>query len=454
MNYAEIIQKQRDYFNSGQTRDIGLRLETLKKLDRVLRLHEPDLYSAIHADFRKSQFDTYANELGLVYHEIHTCIKKVSRWARRKRVPTNLFNLPGRSYIIPEPLGVCLVIGPWNYPYQLSLLPVVSAIAAGNTVLLKPSEIPSASSAAMAKMINENFPPGLIQVIEGGIPETTALLEQKFDKIFFTGSTAVGKIIYQAAAKHLTPVTLELGGKSPAIVTRNANLKFAAKRIIWGKFLNSGQSCIAPDYILAEESVREELLRHFRDYILKYDYALDHDNYVQIINERNFHRLTALLDASKIYHGGKTDFGQRYIEPTLLHQVTFEDKVMEEEIFGPLLPVLSYTDLDAALSMIKSRPKPLACYIFTNDHALRRKILHTLSFGGGTINDTMMHISNNHLPFGGVGESGIGSYHGKTGFDAFSHQKGIIEKPIWGETCLKYPPYNQSKLAWLRRLLG
>jgi len=454
MNYQEIIQKQRDYFNTHQTKDVTFRIEQLKKLKAVIKSQESALYEAIFHDFKKSEFDTFSTELSFIYHDIEEAIQKIPKWARRKRVATNLPNLPATSYIIAEPLGVCLVIGAWNYPYQLSLSPLIAAIASGNTVVLKPSEIPSATSAAMAKIIHDNFPPELIYVVEGGIMETTGLLEEKFDKIFFTGSTTVGKLIYQAAARHLTPVTLELGGKSPVIVTRNCHLKVAAKRIVWAKFLNAGQTCIAPDYVLVDEAVQQELLLLIKAYIQKFDYSFENHNYVQIINDKNFHRLTALIDETNIYFGGESNLQQRYIAPTVLTNISLEDAVMVDEIFGPLLPVISYSDLNDALQYIVSRPKPLACYIFTNDTAVRDKILKEISFGGGCVNDTIMHITNDHLPFGGVGMSGMGSYHGNAGFRAFSHFKSIHDKGCWPDPNLKYPPYTEKKLHWIKLLMG
>ncbi|MFZ1676234.1 MAG: aldehyde dehydrogenase [Saprospiraceae bacterium] len=453
MNYHERLQAQRHFFHTHETKNIGFRIEQLKKLKSILHLCEPFLYDAIYSDFKKSEFDTYATELSFVYHEIDEAIDHLPEWSKRKRAKTNIINLPGHSYIIPEPLGVCLIIGAWNYPYMLSLLPLISAIAAGNTVILKPSEIPSATSAVMGEIINVNFDPGYLFVVEGGIAETTELLNNKFDKIFFTGSTSVGKIVYQAAAKNLTPVTLELGGKSPAIITKNCNLKDSAKRIVWSKFLNAGQTCIAPDYILIDESVKDTFLNHAADYIRFFDYSFEHGNYVQIINEKNFNRLMGLMDKSKIYFGGESDLQKRYIAPTILTDITFEDPIMDEEIFGPLLPVISYTDLDEAIHKVNARPKPLACYIFTHDHEVRDKLLSEISFGGGAVNDTVMQISNHHLPFGGVGDSGMGTYHSQAGFAAFSHFKGIIDKPFWFEPNLKYPPYTKTKLSLLKWLM-
>ena len=454
MNYEEIVKKQRDYFNTNQTKDINFRIEQLRKLKYLIKNQESVLYEAIYKDFKKSEFETWTTELNIVYQDIEEYVKKLPQWSKRKKVKTNLVNLPARSYIIPEPLGVCLIIGAWNYPFQLTFAPMVAAIAAGNTVILKPSEISSDTSAAITRLINENFPSELMVVVEGSVTETTELLEQKFDKIFFTGSTRIGKIVYQAAAKNLTPVTLELGGKSPAIVTRNSNLRDTAKRLVWAKFLNSGQTCIAPDYVLVDETVKNELLEHLKESIRKFKYSFENDNYVQIINEQNFLRLSGLIDPDKVCFGGETCLQKRYISPTLLTGVTFDDKIMQDEIFGPILPVIPYSDLSDAIEKIKSRPKPLACYIFTYDTTIRNRLLKEISFGGGAVNDAVMHISNSNLPFGGVGSSGTGSYHGEAGFITFSHLKSILDKPFWLEPNLKYPPYSNRKLSWIKYLIG
>ncbi|MEM7181340.1 MAG: aldehyde dehydrogenase [Spirochaetota bacterium] len=454
MSYQSLIEAQRTFFHSNVTKDIHFRLKQLRKLLAVLKENEPLLYKAIHEDFKKSEFDTYTTELSLVYHDIKEAIQMLPKWAKKKRTRTNLVNVPGKSYIIPEPLGVCLVIGAWNYPYQLSLAPIVAAIAAGNTVVLKPSELPANTSVAMAKILNTAFEENFIKVIEGGIPETTELLSCKFDKIFFTGSTTVGKIVYQAAAKNLTPVTLELGGKSPVFVTRDADIDNSAKRIVWGKFLNSGQTCIAPDYILVESSVQEKLLGSMKSYIEKFSYSFANENYIQIVNERNMKRLSKFIDKDKVYVGGKIHEEERFIEPTILRDVSFADKVMQEEIFGPILPVISFDSLDKAITQVKQGAKPLACYIFTNDAKIKEKILQEVSFGGGQVNDTLMHVVNYHLPFGGVGDSGIGSYHGEAGFKVFTHYKSILEKPFFGEPNLKYPPYSKNKLSWIKKILS
>ncbi len=453
MDFTEIINSQRQFFNGNTTKDLSFRKAQLMKLREVLKNNEKRLFEAIDADFKKGEFETYATELGLLYSDIAEALKKMRRWSRVKRVRTNLPNLPARSYLIPEPYGVCLVIGAWNYPYQLSMAPAIAALAAGNTVVLKPSELSANTSALMAELINANFAPEVFRVVEGGVPETTALLEQKFDKVFFTGSVPVGRIVYQAAAKHLTPVTLELGGKSPAFVFADCNPDITARRIAWGKFLNAGQTCIAPDYILVENKIKDAFLSSLRKQIEKTNYTPDAAHYVQIINERNFDRLTNLIDPSKVLIGGGHDRNQRFIEPTVLHDIDFSHPVMNDEIFGPILPVIGFDDLDKMIVEVKNRPKPLACYVFTRSKTLRRKILHEVSFGGGAINDTIMHISNPRLPFGGVGHSGTGSYHGEAGFRTFSHYKSILQKPFRLEPNLKYPPYSEGKLNWIKRFM-
>tara|TARA_R110002049_G_scaffold40547_4_gene123308 strand:+ start:5594 stop:6952 length:1359 start_codon:yes stop_codon:yes gene_type:complete len=450
----KIVEVQRQFFNSNATKDISFRIAQLQKLETLLRANEELLHQAIYKDFKKSAFENNTTEISLLYHDIKEAIKNIKKWSAKKKVRTNLANLPGKSYIIPEPLGVSLIIGAWNYPYQLSLAPAIAAMAAGNTVMLKPSELPINTSNVMAKLINENFEPQFFKVIEGGVAETQELLDQKFDKIFFTGSVAVGKIVYQAAAKNLIPVTLELGGKSPAIITADCDLKISVKRLIWAKYLNAGQTCIAPDYVVVHKKVKEEFLILAKKEIDQSKFLIEEDNYVQIIDQKNLQRLIALIDEDKIYTGGEYNLENRIIEPTILTNVTFEDKVMQDEIFGPILPVLEYDDLDKIIHQIKARPKPLSCYVFTNDKNIKRKILDEISFGGGAVNDAVMHISNSNMGFGGVGESGIGSYHGEHGFRAFSHYKGILEKPTWIEPNFKYYPHTKSKLKWIKRLIG
>jgi len=450
----ELVEAQKKFFNTNATKGIAFRIDQLKKLENLLRENEELLHQAIYEDFKKSSFENYTTEISLLYHDIREAVKNVRKWSSKKRVATNLANLPAKSYIIPEPLGTSLIIGAWNYPYQLSLAPAIAAIAAGNTVILKPSELPINTSNAMAKLINENFDPGFFRVVEGGVAETTALLDQRFDKIFFTGSIAVGKIVYQAAAKNLVPVTLELGGKSPAIITENCDLKMTVKRLIWGKFLNAGQTCIAPDYVMVHTAIKDRFLEMAKNEIEASRFEVEEDNYVQIINEAHMHRLIDLIDVHKVFVGGKYNLEARIIEPTILKDVSFDDKIMKDEIFGPILPVINYGNLDTAIAQIKSMPKPLACYVFTKDKQVKQKILNEIPFGGGAINDTIMHIANSNLGFGGVGDSGIGSYHGEHGFRTFSHYKGILEKATWIEPELKYYPHTKTKLKWIKRLIG
>ncbi|MGV8945158.1 MAG: aldehyde dehydrogenase [Lutibacter sp.] len=455
MEIKDILAQQQTFFNSNKTKEVNFRIAQLKKFKNILKENESLLYKAIYEDFGKSEFETYATELSLLYHEINHFIKNIKKWSKRKRVSTGLVNFPARSYIIPEPLGVTLVIGAWNYPYQLSLVPAITSIAAGNTVILKPSELPSKTSEVMAKMINDHFPSHFFYVVEGGAKETTELLEHRFDKIFFTGSIPVGRIIYQAAAKHLTPVTLELGGKSPTFVLADTDIKMTAKRIVWSKFLNAGQTCIAPDYILVDQSIEEKFLEALKNEIeASYKNKEDIDeNYLRIINISHFDRLSKLIDQEKVCFGGHLNREKRFIGPTILKNVSFEDEIMKDEIFGPILPVISFNSLDEAIKRVKERPKPLSCYIYSKDRKNINKLLHELSFGGGAVNDSVMHLSNSKLPFGGVGLSGMGNYHGKAGFDTFTHYKSILDKPFWFEANLKYAPYSKKKLTLIKWLL-
>lgn len=447
----QLVANQRTYFNTHATKSIEFRLQQLKKLKKALQSNEELLYDAIYSDFKKSRFETYMSELALVYHDIDEARKNLHKWSRKRRVKTNLLNFPATSYIIPEPLGVCLVIGAWNYPYQLSLAPMVAAMAAGCTVVLKPSELPARTSVAMAKIISENFSPEYIAVVEGGIPETTELLRLNFDKIFFTGSTTVGKIVYRAAAEKLTPVTLELGGKSPAFILKDCNLKMTVKRLIWAKFLNAGQTCIAPDYVIVDSSIEEKFMALCKVEIEKERFSFSNGNYTQIINDRNLGRLQELIDPAKVYYGGKVNREQRYIEPTILKNVSFDDAVMQEEIFGPILPIIPYDILEEVINQVLELPNPLSCYVFTRNGKLKKEILNKISFGGGMVNDAVTHISNSNLPFGGIGSSGIGSYHGEAGFKAFTHYKSIVEKSTLLELPLKYHPHSKVKLWWIKQ---
>ena len=453
MNFEEILADQRTFFNSLKTRPLQFRKRNLEKLREVIRKNEDFLYEAVYKDFSKSKFDTYTTEISFILKDIEYYLKNLNSLAKPKKVKTNLANQLGKSRIYTDPLGCTLVIGAWNYPYQLSLSPMIAALAAGNTCIVKPSEVAEHTMKAMAKIINENFPKEYLFVVEGGVEEITEILKLKFDKIFFTGSTKVGQIVYEAAAKNLTPVTLELGGKSPAIVTANADFEVAAKRIVWGKFLNAGQTCVAPDYILVDEKVKDSFLDALKAQIQKFNYQPGAEHYTQIINQRNFERLIQFIDQEKIYLGGNYDLQKRYIEPTILHNVNWDEKVMQEEIFGPILPVLTFKNFNEALLTICEKDKPLAAYLFTKNSEEKEQFKSKISFGGGCINDVVMHLSNDHLPFGGVGNSGIGNYHGKFGFETFSHQKSVLERVTWGEPDIKYPPYTEKKLNWIKKLL-
>jgi aldehyde dehydrogenase (NAD+) len=454
MKAIELITSQRAYFASGITRSVGFRITQLKKLDSALRANEQLMLDAIYTDLKKSRFDTFTSELSLVYREISFCIKNIPSWSKKQRVRTNLVNFPSRSYRLAEPHGVTYIAGAWNYPYQLTLLPLVDALAAGNTAVVKPSEVSPTTSAAMAKIINAAFPMEYCHVVEGGAETAQELLEHRFDYIFFTGGTAIGKRVYEAAAKHLTPVTLELGGKNPAIVLPDCDIETSAKRLVWGKFLNSGQTCVAPDYILVHTSIEQRLLAAMKkileSHFLKNDFG---ENYMAIVNEKHFDRIVALVKREKIFYGGVFDKQRLFISPTIVHS-TFNDVIMKEEIFGPILPVVSYENLEEAISTIQQFPKPLSLYLFGSSGDIKEKIFHEVSFGGGSYNDTVMYFANDHLPLGGVGSSGIGAYHGVEGFKTFSHYKSIMEKATWLEFWfLKTPPYKEWKLKILRLLL-
>jgi aldehyde dehydrogenase (NAD+) len=454
-DYHELVQRQKTFFDTNETKYPEFRIKQLKLLKSVLKSNEKLLDEAIYKDFRKSGFENYITELSIIYHEINLAMGNLKDWSRKKRVSTPASLLPGKSYILPEPLGTCLIIGAWNYPYQLSILPAVSALAAGNTAIIKPSELALNTSNIMAKIINNNFDERVLKVVEGGVPETSALLKERFDKIFYTGGGKVARIIMRAAAEHLTPVTLELGGKSPAFVFGDAQIKTTAKRLVWAKFLNGGQTCVAPDYLLVEKGIKEKLI----DEIGKQITAIHGENpreseaFVRIINPRHFERIIKLINPEKVVIGGDQDAADLYIAPTVMDNVSFDDAVMQEEIFGPVLPIIEFDDLDWAITEVKKRDKPLALYIFTSSKKVVTKIHHEVSFGGGAVNDAIMHLANSALPFGGVGESGTGSYHGKSGFDNFSHFKSVYHHSTLFEPNIKYTPYTKGKLKILRMLM-
>ncbi|WP_240336985.1 aldehyde dehydrogenase [Rufibacter psychrotolerans] len=448
----ELVLRQKAFFATGQTKPLAFRLKMLRRLQKVIRQEEAAVLAALQADFRKPPFETFATEVAILQAEIKFMLKHLRQWVKPRRVKASFLNFPSKDYIYPEPYGVALVIGAWNYPFQLTLSPVLGAIAAGCCAILKPSELTPATSQLLARLLQEHFPPDYLTVVQGGPEVSQALLEQPFDKIFFTGSVPVGKIVAQAAAKQLIPVTLELGGKSPCLVDETADLAVAAKRIVWGKFINAGQTCVAPDYLLVQETVAAPLLEHLAATLREFygpDPAQSPD-FARIINDRHFQRLKALLGNVEVYAGGETDARHRYIAPTLLTQVTWEQPLMQEEIFGPLLPVLTFKTLPEAIAQVNARPKPLALYFFSKDKRAKDMVLTQTSSGGACINDTVSHLANPYLPFGGVGTSGHGNYHGKASFDAFSHHKSVLKKPSKPDLPLRYPPYAK-KFAWMRK---
>ncbi|MFC0187528.1 aldehyde dehydrogenase [Fictibacillus aquaticus] len=456
LKIEELLKQHKQFFNTGRTRDIEFRLHQLKKLKLSIQRNEKEIIKALYTDLRKSEFEAYGSEIGFTLDSINYMIKNLKKWSKPQKVKTPIHQFPSKSYILSEPYGTVLIIGPFNYPFQLLIEPLIGAIAAGNNVVLKPSESTPSVSAVINKIVQDTFEENYITVIEGEKETTSLLIHAKFDYIFFTGSVPVGKIVMEAAAKNLVPVTLELGGKSPVIVDSTANLDIAAKRIAWGKFLNAGQTCIAPDYVLAHSSIKDDLIKKMTE-TLEAFYGTDSSSssdYGRIVNERQFDRLAAILkqDSEKIVFGGKSDRDDLYIEPAILHNVTWNDASMEDEIFGPILPVLEYSGLDEAIESIQNSPKPLALYVFTENEAVEKKILSSVSFGGGCVNDTLSHIVSPHLPFGGVGTSGLGAYHGKYSFDVFSHKKSILKKSTKIESGLVFPPYG-DKVKWLRKLL-
>ncbi len=444
----EILNNQRTFFNEGYTQSISFRILQLKKLKRLLLNNEAILYEAIYQDFKKSKSETYITELGLIYQELKFTLKHLKKWYRPRKVKSPLITFPSRSYIIPQPYGTVLIIGSWNFPFQLIFIPLISAIAAGNTSIIKPSELAPKTASVIVELLNKHFDCGFIHAVQGGAEASEMLLKEEFDKIFFTGSFKVGKMVACHAAKHLTPVTLELGGKNPCIVFADTCLKTTVKRIIWGKFLNAGQVCTAPDYILVEESIYEQFLITLKNELLHYQKY----QAVQIINDHHFNRLIHLIDYNKVYAGGQFDLRSRHIEPTILRDITYDDDIMQEEIFGPILPVLSFKDIDQALSSIKSYPPPLAFYLFSNNKKRNDWIINRIPFGGGAINDVIVQMVNPRLPFGGVGASGMGAYHGEAGFNTFTHFKSIIKKSFWFDLPIRYHSYTSLKLKIFRAL--
>ena len=434
--------------------DIKYRKETLKKLLFNIQKNEDLIVKALFDDFKKPEFEAVLTETNYVISELKSTIKNIDKWAKPKRVFPSLLNFPSTDFIYKEPYGNVLVIAPWNYPFQLALCPLISAVAAGNKVVLKPSELTPNTSAIIAKIIEKSFHINHVEVVQGGVEVSDKLLAKRWDYIFFTGSVSVGKIVAKAAAEHLTPVTLELGGKNPCIIDQTANLKLAAKRIVWGKFINAGQTCIAPDYILIQKNMKINFITFLIDEIIQaYGKKIkDSPDYARIINTKNWVRLTGMIASEKVIFGGESDATDFYISPTLLDEPELESPVMKEEIFGPILPILVYESEQDIDAVIRKYEKPLAFYVFSENDSFTKKMILRYSFGGGCINDTISHFSNKRLPFGGVGHSGIGAYHGKLSFDVFSHHKAIVKKANWLDLPMRYAPYK-DKLKAIKRLL-
>ena len=456
MSDISSLENLRTFFNSGNTQSYAFRKEQLNRLKSSILKHEQDLYDALYTDLKKSPEEVWVTETGMVISELNTAIKKLSKWMKPKRVSTNLLNLPSRSRILSEPLGVVLIIAPWNYPFQLLINPLIGAIAAGNCVVLKPSEFAPATDAVMKKIIEETFPKEYILYVQGDgaavIPEM--MNNFTFDHVFYTGSTAVGKIIYKMAADKLTPVTLELGGKSPCVVESDANIKVAARRIAMTKFSNAGQMCVAPDYVLVHESVKEKFVDAMKESIEKFFTAKPEEsyNYGKIINEKQFDRLNNYLQQGKVAYGGRTDKEKLFIEPTLLTDVSMNADVMKDEIFGPILPIFSFNEKEEALKIIQQHPNPLSFYVYTSNSTKESDWLKAVPAGGSCVNNSSWHLTNHNLPFGGRGFSGIGNYHGHFSFDTFSHKKAVMKTPTWFDPNRKFPPFK-GKLSLFKKVI-
>lgn len=448
-DFLQAQKKQIDYFNKGATLPYDFRLQALNRLEAAIKKNEEELIRALYQDLNKSRVEAYSTEIGIVLSELGYIRRHLRGWMKSRKVGTGLLHFPSSSHILKEPMGNVLIMSPWNYPVQLTLVPLLGAVAAGCTAFVKPSRYSSSTSAVLTRIINGAFLPEHVLAVEGGRNTNEELMDMKWDFIFFTGSPNVGRIVMEKAARNLTPTTLELGGKSPVIIDESANVRLAASRLAFGKFINAGQTCIAPDYILIHKSRREEFLKYFRRSIstMYGEKALENKDYPKIINEKHFDRLQNLIKGSPILSGGDSDRPSLKIEPTILYPVGEQDPVMQEEIFGPVMPVLEYEALDEAIDFIRSRPKPLALYIFSSNRKNIDKVHSLVSFGGGCINDAIMHIVSHTLPFGGIGESGTGSYHGKKTFDAFTHEKSILDHKTWLDITLRNPPYrNKEKI--------
>lgn len=455
MDIHALISAQRAHFQSGATLPLSARREALHALGQAIRLHERDIAAALAADLNKSPAESYMCEIGMTLSELRYAERHLNRWARDRSVPTPLSQFHAKSFTVCDPYGVVLIMSPWNYPFLLTLEPLIGAIAAGNCCIVKPSAYSPATSALIQRLLSQCFPPEYVAVVEGGRAENQALLEQKFDYIFFTGSVAVGKEVMAKASVHLTPVTLELGGKSPCVVDKSAKLDLAAKRLVFGKLLNCGQTCVAPDYVLIDKARKDDFLAALKKWMsaMYGSDPLDNQGYVRMINRKHFDRVMGLIDPEKVVYGGQSDPETLKIQPTILDHVSPEDPVMQEEIFGPILPILTYDSLDEAVDFINGRPHPLALYLFSEDKAVQERFLRRVPFGGGCINDTIIHLASSRLGFGGVGDSGMGSYHGKKSFETFSRRKSIVKKSTWLDLPIRYAPYSPKQEKLLRFFL-
>lgn len=454
MGLSEILIKQREFFDSNTTKNLDFRLEKLKKLRELLEIHEGDIFDALNKDLNKSDFETYVSELGIVLEELNGVIKNLHKWSKPKRVRTPIAHFYSKSYVYSEPYGVSLLISPWNYPLQLALIPLIGSISAGNCSVMKLSQKSKHTTSLLSKILNENFEENFIKVIDSNEISNEELLKENYDYIFFTGSTKVGKTVMEAASKNLTPLTLELGGKSPCIVDSSANIPLSGKRIAWGKFLNAGQTCVAPDYLLVHKDTKEELILEMKKSLLEFfgENPIENSEYPKIITKDHFDRLKELLKEGEIEVGGNADSNLQKIAPTIISKINWDSKIMDEEIFGPILPIIEYEDLEETIQKIKNMPKPLALYIFSEDNKTKDKILREISYGSGCINDTLIQLANPKLPFGGVGNSGLGKYHGKYSFDTFSNKKGILEKSNLFDIPLRYPP-SKDKLSIIKKIM-
>ena len=455
LEFHTILQNQRKFFATGATLPVQFRISALKKMQSYIRQNETEITNALTADLGKSAQEGFMCEVGLVLSEISYMLKNIKKFAADEKKETCITNFAAKSFVKKSPHGVVLIMSPWNYPFLLTVEPLVDALAAGNTAVVKPSAYSPNTSRVIEKMLTECFAPEYVTVITGGREENQSLLEQRFDYIFFTGSHRVGREVMKKAAENLTPVTLELGGKSPCIVDKSAKIALAAKRIVWGKFLNCGQTCVAPDYILCHESIRTKLIKALKEQIVVQFgvVPLANNSYGKIINEKHFERICSLINPRKLAHGGKSDAKLLKIEPTILYDITWEDPVMKQEIFGPILPILTYSTDEEMINIVNSHARPLALYLFTENKTLEQEVLSRCSFGGGCVNDTIVHLATNNMGFGGVGESGMGAYHGKVGFETFSHLKTIVDKKTWIDVKMRYQPYTSAKEKMLRKFL-